>query len=109
MITLRHYGKSAEDLRFFIALDGEHAGGISVHSVQGSAFSYGIAISPYMRGRNIASQALLLLFEDMRRRGFSLARVQIYADNAASIALHRRLGFVYVCEDDGVIYMEKEI
>ena len=32
-------------LRYFIRADGRHAGGITVHSVQGAQFSYGVAVS----------------------------------------------------------------
>ena len=31
MIELRHIGKSADDLRFFILMDGNHADGVTVH------------------------------------------------------------------------------
>ena len=36
-------------LRYFIRADGRHAGGITVHSVQGAQFSYGVAVSGDMR------------------------------------------------------------
>ena len=92
-IQLKHIGKSAEDLRFFILLDGQHAGGITVHSVTPPQFSYGIAIAKDMRRKGIAKAALALLFEQMRRRGFTHALVQIAPDNRASLALHESLGF----------------
>ena len=60
MVTLRHIGKSADDLRFFILSEGYHAGGITVHSVNPPAFSYGIAIAPALRRRGIAREALRL-------------------------------------------------
>ena len=41
-------------LRFFIRADGLHAGGITVHSVSGARFSYGIAVSGAMRRRGVA-------------------------------------------------------
>ena len=44
-IQIDHIGKSADDLRFFILLDGQHAGGITVHSVKPPQFSYGVAIA----------------------------------------------------------------
>ena len=55
-------------LRYFIRADGRHAGGITVHSVQGAQFSYGVAVSGDMRRRGIASAALPLLFETKLRR-----------------------------------------
>ena len=68
MITLRHIGKSADDLRFFILSDGLHAGGITVHSVNPPRFSYGIAVAPGLRRRGVAKAALPLLFEEMKCR-----------------------------------------
>ena len=53
-------------LRFFIRADGLHAGGITVHSVSGARFSYGIAVSKAMRRRGVASSALPLLFAAMK-------------------------------------------
>ena len=93
-IQLKHIGKSADDLRFFILLDGQHAGGITVHSVNMPQFSYGIAIAKGMRRKGIARAALPLLFERMQQLGFARAVVQIAPDNAASLALHRSLGFI---------------
>ncbi len=98
-ITLKSIGKSADDLRFFILLDGRHAGGITVHSVQGASFSYGIAVAPEKRRRGVARKALLLLFAQMRAKGFARAVVRIAPDNAASLALHHGLGFVETSRD----------
>ena len=92
-LALKHIGKSADDLRFFILLDGQHAGGITVHSVNPPQFSYGGAIARDMRRRGVAKAALPLLFDEMKRRGFTKAIVQIAPENAASLALHAALGF----------------
>ena len=64
-------------LRYFIRADGRHAGGITVHSVQGAQFSYGVAVSGDMRRRGVASSALMLLFETMKSRGFTACIVQL--------------------------------
>ena len=106
-IQLKHIGKSAEDLRFFILLDGQHAGGITVHSVHPPQFSYGIAIARHMRRRGVAKAALSMLFEEMRRQGFAKAVVQIAPDNAASLALHAALGFQKVSENNAAVLMER--
>ena len=95
-IILNHIGKSADDLRFFILLDGQHAGGVTVHSVNPPQFSYGIAIARPMRRKGIARAALPLLFDHMQKLGFTRAIVQIAPDNAASLALHRALGFILI-------------
>lgn len=92
-ITLSFIGKSAGDLRFFILADGAHAGGITVHSVHGSSFSYGIAVAPAWRRQGVARGALAALFALMAERGFDTALAQIAPHNAASLSLHAALGF----------------
>ncbi len=99
MVEIRHIGKSADDLRFFILMDEQHAGGITVHSLNPPQFSYGIAIAKSMRRKGVAKAALPLLFAHMKQRGFTTAIAQIAPDNTASLALHRALGFVQVDED----------
>ena len=86
-------------LRFFIRADGLHAGGITVHSVSGTRFSYGIAVAGAMRRRGVASSA----------RGFAVCAVQIAPDNAASLALHRRLGFAETGRSTAAVTMEKTL
>jgi len=107
MIRIRHIGKSADDLRFFILKDGQHAGGITVHSVNPPSFSYGIAVAPHMRKKGVAKAALLLLFHEMKRRGFSQAVVQAAPENQASLALHESLGFSYVSRTEDAVTFEK--
>lgn len=106
MIQIRHIGKSADDLRFFILLDGKHAGGITVHSIHSPQFSYGIAIAAQMRRKGAARGALMLLFDEMKRRGFQKAVVQIAPDNTASIALHRSMGFALTQRTDDALLFE---
>lgn len=108
-IQLRFIGKTQDDLRFFIRKDEQHAGGITVHSVSGDSFSYGIAVAPPLRRQGIAKASLPLLFDAMRRRGFSRVFVEIRRDNAASLALHAALGFHKAHESDGVIRMERAL
>jgi len=103
MITLQHIGKSADDLRFFILLNGTHAGGITVHSIKGTAFSYGVAIAKHMRRRGVARAALTQLFDAMHARGFDSVTVQIAPGNAASLALHAALGFIEICRDERAV------
>ena len=105
MIEIRHIGKSADDLRFFILSDRQHAGGITVHSVNPPQFSYGIAVAREMRCKGVAKAALPLLFEEMKRRGFTKAVVQIAPDNAASLALHKALGFKATALDANAVTM----
>ena len=108
-ISIRHIGKSAEDLRFFLYEDDQHAGGITVHSIAGNVFSYGIAVAREKRNRGVAKAALPLLFDFMKARGFSLVFVEIAPENAASLALHRALGFKAVPSGESVVRMEKQL
>lgn len=109
MVTLRYIGKSADDLRFFILSDGQHAGGITVHSVHPPRFSYGIAVAPALRRRGVAKAALSLLFEEMAHRGFSQAVVQVAPSNAASLALHASLGFEAVSRDGEAVTLVRNL
>lgn len=109
MVTLKHIGKSADDLRFFILSEGRHAGGITVHSINPPRFSYGIAVAPALRRRGVARAALVLLLEEMARRGFSQAVVQVGPGNAASLALHASLGFEVVSRDGEAVTMVRNL
>ena len=108
-VTLKPIGKSADDLRFFILWEGQHAGGITVHSVRPPCFSYGIAISPDMRRRGIAKAALPLLFDVMRQKGFSRVIVQVASANAASLALHASLGFRQTGQTADAVSLSKSL
>lgn len=72
-VTLFPLEPDAACRRFFIRADGQHAGGITVHSVRGNRFSYGIAITPSLRRRGIAGAAL------HRSLGFEVASKDISA------------------------------
>lgn len=108
-IILRHIGKSADDLRFFILMDGQHAAGITVHSVTPPSFSYGVAVVREKRRRGIARAALPLLFEQMKARGFTQAVVRVAPDNAASLALHASLGFDIVRREKDAVTLSRLI
>ena len=108
-IVLKHIGKSAEDLRFFILINGAHAGGITVHSICGTRFSYGVAVTETRRRQGVAKTALPMLFDMMRRRGFDTAAVQVAEGNAASLALHASLGFAEVSRAGGVVTLERTL
>ncbi|MEU0570476.1 GNAT family protein [Nonomuraea sp. NPDC005983] len=88
-----------DEVRLAIAArDGDSVVGmISTHGVDRHAgtFCYGIAVgSPHHR-RGYAGEAVTLLFRYMFwERRFQKAEAWVYSSNAASLALHRRLGFV---------------
>ena len=48
-----------------------------------------------------------MLFAAMKARGFAVCAVQIAPDNAASLALHRRLGFAETGRSAAAVTMEK--
>ena len=108
-VSIRSIGKSADDLRFFIYDAGSHAGGITVHSISGEAFSYGVAVAREKRNRGVAKAALPLLYDCMKARGFSRVIVQIAPENAASLALHAALGFTETGSTAQAIRMEKTL
>jgi len=108
-VTIRPIGRSADDLRFFLYEDGVHAGGITVHSAAGDCFSYGIAVAREKRNRGVAKAALPLLYAYMKKRGFSRAVVQIAPQNAASLALHKALGFHETGQNAQSVTMEKAL
>ena len=105
MIALLPLGED----RFFIRKDGRHAGGITLHSVTKSAFSYGIAVAPEMRRQGVAKEALSLLFDQMKKRGFQTALVQVKKENAPSLRLHASLGFIQAKEEDGIVTLSKTL
>ena len=108
-IELKTIGRRPDDLRFFIQAGGLHAGGITVHNAHDGAFSYGIAIAPGMRRRGVASAALPLLFERMKAAGYDRVFVQIAPQNAASLALHRKLGFAQTGQDAHAVTLTKAL
>lgn len=94
-ITLRPLPSGPAEARFGIYLADAYAGGLTVHSIDRAqgVFSYGIAIARDLRRRGVAQQAITQLLARYATQGFMCCAVEIYADNAASLALHTKLGF----------------
>lgn len=72
-------------------------GGISIGETDERAgwFTYGVAIGHDHQRRGYATEAVVLLLRYMfGERRYHKCEVRIYAFNAASLELHRRLGFV---------------
>ena len=105
MIALLPIGED----RFFIRKDGKHAGGITLHSMTDTGFSYGIAVAPDMRRQGVAKQALLLLFAQMKARGFQTTLVQVKKENVPSLRLHEALGFQSIQEEEDIITLAKTL
>ena len=109
IVTLKFIGKTPDDRRYFIRAGGLHAGGITLHDVSAPSFSYGIAVKPIMRRQHVATAALTILFEKMRKEGFTDVRVQIEPNNEASLALHRRLGFAVIDRSEQAVTMTRTL
>lgn len=96
VIMLHPLPSGSNEERFGIYWNNTYAGGITVHSIdrERGVFSYGIAIVQLMRRRGVAVGAITQLLARYAAAGFSLCAVEVYADNASSLALHEKLGFV---------------
>ncbi|MCA9832711.1 MAG: GNAT family N-acetyltransferase [Thermomicrobiales bacterium] len=76
---------------------GEHVGSIDTHhcNPRQGTFEYGLSVREQYRGRGYASEAILLVlryyFFELRYRK---AEPGVFAFNDASIALHKKLGFI---------------
>jgi RimJ/RimL family protein N-acetyltransferase len=80
------------------ALDtGEPVGALSTHHAdpRTGRFKYGIGIGADHHRKGYASEAVVLLLRFMfGERRYHKCEAEVYAYNEASLALHRRLGFV---------------
>ncbi|MBO4384906.1 MAG: GNAT family N-acetyltransferase [Clostridia bacterium] len=78
---------------FAITADGAVVGCVSVYEQTESEASIGAEVFPDERGKGYASEGVRLAVGIARERGYGTVRNQVRADNAASIALHEKLGF----------------
>ncbi|WP_328765101.1 GNAT family N-acetyltransferase [Streptomyces sp. NBC_00272] len=93
-------GKRDSD-RFQLAVEavgtGEIVGAVGSHQADARSgwFEYGITIGAEHRRKGYAAEAAVLLLRFMfAEHRFHKCQVRIFAHNEASLALHRRLGFV---------------
>ncbi len=91
-------GSEADAFRFQIeTLASVLVGTINTHScnLRCGTFNYGLAIHPDHRRKGYASEAIgLVLRYYFNERRYQKVNATVYSFNAASIALHERLGFV---------------
>lgn len=80
--------------------DDKVVGSISLYGRTDSIASVGAEVFPEERGKGYAAEGMRLILEIARKRGYRVIQDQVRVDNAASIALHEKLGF----ETDGYIY-----
>lgn len=100
--TLLYQGKYFE--MFAIQNNTTIVGSISIYERSKSIVSLGIEIFPKYRQRGYAADAMRLLMEHTKQKGYGIIQQQIRVDNLASINLHEKLGF----ETDGYVYVNRK-
>jgi len=88
-----------DEFRLVIAARDDNApvGTLNTHQVDRhhGTFAYGIAVGTPHQRKGYAADAIVILLRYMFfERRFQKAEAWVYASNEASLALHRRLGFV---------------
>lgn len=87
----RHEGRYYE--QFAVHANGCFVGTVSLFEHADGTVCDGVDIFPPFRRCGFAAKALSLLMNVARERGYAVQTAQIRTSNAASIALHRKLGF----------------
>ena len=111
-ITLKPLPSTPGEQRFSILEDRRPSGGITAYLSSFPVASWGIAIAPERRRQGIAAAALCQLLSLLRDQGFTSVKVRIRSTNAASLALHRSLGFVPEetrPEDEGILILSRDL
>lgn len=97
LMLIREWKSEQYEGKFFQMLgvwkDEQLAGTVSLMETTKHAVSFGIQIHPNFRKQGIASQAGFLAMDHARRLGYQTMTSQVRQDNAASVALHEKLGF----------------
>ena len=86
-----HEGRYYE--QFAIRVNNCLVGTVSLFGQEDGTVSDGVDVFPPFCRCGFATRALLLLMQVAKERGFCVQTAQIRTDNAASIALHGKLGF----------------
>ena len=85
---------------FAIISDEKIVGTISLYQHSLEVVSIGPEVFDEYRRKGFAKKAMMLACQMAKEKGFKIVSQQIRTDNAASIALHRSLGF----ETNGIVY-----
>lgn len=96
--TWAHCDRTFEMLA--ITHDDVPIGSVSLYRLADKTVSIGPDVFLRYRRKGYATEAMRLAMELAKERGFLIAFGQVRIDNAASIALHRKLGF----ETDEKVY-----
>ena len=97
-----HAGKYFE--MFAVIKDGELVGMISLYQLSKSVVSCGPEVFEGFRKQGLGREAMLLAMDIAKNKGYRVVSQQIGRNNAASLALHNKLGF----ETDQYIYKNKK-
>ena len=85
---------------FAIVSDGKIVGTVSLYQHSSEVVSIGPEVFGEYRRKGIGKEAVTLACQFAKEKGFKIVSQQIRLNNAASIALHRSLGF----ETNGFVY-----
>jgi ribosomal protein S18 acetylase RimI-like enzyme len=97
--TLVHDGRPGAGQQLFVVEEtetGERIGRVWLGERfpgQPIAYLYDIEINPVFRGRGLAREAMLLVEQEARRRGFAEIRLNVFAGNEVARSLYRSLGY----------------
>lgn len=83
--------------------DQQPVGMISLYQHSASVASIGPEVVAEKRNRGIAFEAMKLMIEQARRKGYRILSQQVRVNNMASRRLHEKLGF----ETDDYVYRNK--
>ena len=83
-----------------IVSDGKIVGTVSLYQHSSEVVSIGPEVFGEYRRKGIGKEAVTLACQFAKEKGFKIVSQQIRLNNAASIALHRSLGF----ETNGFVY-----
>ena len=89
---------------FAIVKDEEIVGRISLYQHSENVISCGPEIFEGYCRLGFAKEAMMLAMDIAKSKGYKVVMQQIRADNVASVALHKSLGF----ETDGYVYRNKK-
>lgn len=78
---------------YAVTVNGNLIGKASLYQRSEHIVSCGIELYSEFRGKGYATAAYRLLLSFAKQKGFTIAVAQVLADNSASIALHKKLGF----------------
>lgn len=91
-LAQRYEGRYYE--QFAVRVDGCLVGTVSLFAQEDGTVCNGVDTFPTFRQCGFAAGGLALLMDIARLRGYAVQTAQVRTDNAASIALHTKLGFV---------------